>query len=658
MSTTTNCQRLCSFGVKPSEASAIAKSIEKSINCNGMEWTVERVKGYKNWLAQHYAGNTEFKVPWIAYDAHGPKGPWSIFWRRRMTQKKMAKAFQCLNICSQYVSPKATSKQWKKFYLSATKPTPNTMHPDRMQRLSTPYLDRATGNVVRVDQTYKKAPELLTFPFSVEKRVPSYPCSVSASDLSWVTQEMKCAAYIADYRHPRLREVLPAKSVIAVTDKGRLLTGLLSRGKPVPMEIQQSIGNISLIQEAGFKLRCVGNPRMVYQLALMPLKDSIMDYLKYNVTTDYTFDQRAAVPVIQGWMKNGQKIYSVDLSDATNAFPLDFQLQVLHKIGCNKDDLDLFERVSKRPWYVPHLKTSMRFEKGQPLGLGPSFGSFALAHNVLLHNLSLGLNLEAKQFCVLGDDVCIGDENLNRVYREVLLSLGCPVSESKTLESKVLATFAGYVIFRNESFPVGKWHNMSDRNFVDVIRIVGPKGLSLLKARQRKVVETILEVPEVFGGMGFNPKGKSLETRIAENRTIIQQLGSKEAGLQLVHQDLVFKTNVQSFLGQSLTVQSDVVHQFRARPGPRSLLTSINDFHHIMTATVEKSKVEKPYVSLARESDPRGSTLLQVLERKLEINARHDAHVELTEPSEQKAPETCKKVVPTVKRGGRGYRVH
>lgn len=612
MENTTICQRLTSLGVPPAVASQLTQTISKWVKCSGEEWTVQRLKDLKNWYAQYLSGNVTYHVPWFKRDGNYPSGPFSIFWKRAKTKRQTARAFQCLNVYTSYVSPKVTSKQWKKFHDSAVNPPEDKSTFEDTLLFVVPYLDG--DRKAQVGES-KKAPDLLSYPWSDNRSVPSYPKSVPESSMLWLRQELNCDFFNHNYTNgSRLGEVLPLDKLSLATDMGTKLQGLIVRD--LPPDVKSSVGNISFIQEPGYKLRVIANPRRFLQLALVPMQKQLLDLLR-RVSTDYTYRQTEAVPVIQQWMSSGRKLFSVDLSDATNVFPLEKQLRVLRQIGCKPGDIDLFEKISRSPWYVPHLRRTIRFEKGQPLGLAPSFPSFALAHNVLLQNLSNKLKLKEDYFCVLGDDVCIGHEELNHQYREALDRLGCPVSQQKTLESYKVANFAGYTIFKDFAFPVGKWHSISDRNFMDVIRMMGMPACRLLRPRQRAVVERLLEVPEFFGGLGFNPKGKTLEQRIHDNMDVIESLVTNEAELLLEHQDHVFKTNLISFLGENQTVRSDVIDSFRARPGPRSLLTSINDFHRITKTVVEESKVEKPYVSRSRESDPRGSTLLSQYENKL-----------------------------------------
>jgi hypothetical protein len=155
---------------------------------------------------------------------------------------------------------------------------------------------------------------------------------------------------------------------------------------------------------------------------------------------------------------------------------------------------------------------NISWKRGQPLGLYPSFGSFALTHGLLILGL---LDQEYDhQFFVLGDDVVILDTQLADKYMQLLSILGCPYSDSKTIRSDKLCEFAGKIVTSSQVIPQLKWRNCSDDSFLDIIRLLGPKAVELLRGRQKRVIATIQAVPEFLGGLGWNSKGLPLEERL------------------------------------------------------------------------------------------------------------------------------------------------
>jgi hypothetical protein len=206
--------------------------------------------------------------------------------------------------------------------------------------------------------------------------------------------------------------------------------------------------------------------------------------------------------------------YQIDLVSDTFADPTGLLSQCLR----------IFEYACEAPWFSKEngVVTLHRFTRGQPLGLGPSFFMFAYTHNVLLKGICVKHGLNDNDFVVLGDDVCIGNPELARLYRATLTNLGCKVSESKTITSDKFAEFAGKVILPNKVIHQNKWRDVDNSNFVDVCRQLGPASRVLLSQRQKAVIDAIAEVPVEVGGLGWNPTGKSLSERLSS--PIAQQL--------------------------------------------------------------------------------------------------------------------------------------
>jgi len=268
------------------------------------------------------------------------------------------------------------------------------------------------------------------------------------------------------------------------------------------------VGRIGLIQEPGYKLRAVANPGRVFQQVLKPVGDTLYNILRH-LPWDCTFNQSKGVSVIQKHLSLGGVVHSIDLSGATDYFPLEMQLHLLKKF-LPLDMVDLFSEISQGTWEMPDFGL-VSWKRGQPLGLYPSFGSFALTHGCLLLGLAGGHN---DSFYILGDDVVILDEKLAQCYISLLGMLHCPVSTSKTIVSSKLCEFAGKVITEKSVIPQYKWRIVSDDSFLDTCRNIGPRAIRLLRKRQRQVVEKISSLPECLGGFGWNPNGESLETRL------------------------------------------------------------------------------------------------------------------------------------------------
>jgi len=310
---------------------------------------------------------------------------------------------------------------------------------------------------------------------------------------------------------------------------------LIQRGYQIPRDFSYGsdpgVGRITFIQEPGYKLRAVANPHLLHQVVLEPLKRYLMDLLKQD-PQDFTFRQEEAFPIIQGWLREPEYTFSVDLSDATNNFPLEVILHALSGQTGARPWLDCFSSVSRAGWLVtdPHLSARsaapgsghkegvrrlMYYKTGQPMGLGPSFAAFALTHHWVLK----GIQKEVPgTYAILGDDIVIHGRALYDRYREVLQVMDCPVSEAKCLSSTSLAEFAGRAIDRSGVYSQSKWRNVSDNSFIDLARNLGVEARRahfLFGARQRRILKHIQSLPKEIGGLGFNPMGIPLGDRLS-----------------------------------------------------------------------------------------------------------------------------------------------
>jgi hypothetical protein len=219
-------------------------------------------------------------------------------------------------------------------------------------------------------------------------------------------------------------------------------------------------GHIAFIQEPGGKLRSVASPYLVHQLALRHFGRSLYRVAR-TLPWDCTHDQSKPFRVVTDHLSRKLTVSSVDLSSATDHFPLSVQLVAMKALFGKQPDIDLFEVLSKSTWRSP--LGNIRWVKGQPLGLYPSFGAFTVTHGLLLWYLNGCQHND--DFYVVGDDVLILNPDLSGKYLQTLDEMGCPWSASKSITSCELAEFAGKVITKGGVIPQLKWREMSNDNF-------------------------------------------------------------------------------------------------------------------------------------------------------------------------------------------------
>jgi len=487
------------FGIPRSLSKPLIKTFLSLIECNGEEYACSRFKDMKLSFIREKA-NMPYVQPWFKMRSKttysGCFGALQL-WCRSHT-KRWSKAIKMLQIYTTLYSSVTTEKQEHKF-LSG------------VNARSVEIPSHITQNIVRSvtlcglnnQPKLPDSPSLLEMSCSPLKRAP-HPNGKTYPEDKCLLESLAYTRYTNHgwtYRSRYSKIFDSVESGIELVD---------DRDSPDICEYHGSVGRIGLIQEQGFKLRAVANPGRVYQAALQPLGRRLYDILP-GLPWDCTHNQKLPFKTIIDGLKAGKTVYSVDLSGATDYFPLDLQLTVLKEMF--PSDLmfvNLFRDLSRGTWL--YKNTKIRWNRGQPLGLFPSFASFAITHGLLLHSLN---NFEHNNmFFVLGDDVVILDDGLYQRYRDALSSLDCPVSDPKTLSSSSVAEFAGKILTPSGVIEQTKWRNVSDDSFLDNVRNIGPGALRLLKPRQRKVAKILWDIPDFMGGLGFNPKGIPLEDRI------------------------------------------------------------------------------------------------------------------------------------------------
>lgn len=97
-----------------------------------------------------------------------------------------------------------------------------------------------------------------------------------------------------------------------------------------------------------------------------------------------------------------------------------------------------FEFISKGKTF------NVSYTVGNPMGFYSSWASFALAHHYIMYHISriLGKDFKTLPYCLLGDDIIIGDKLVGELYLETMKSLGVDVSMAKTHVSTTTLEFA------------------------------------------------------------------------------------------------------------------------------------------------------------------------------------------------------------------------
>jgi hypothetical protein len=526
-------------------------------------------------------------------------------------------------VYSSYISEDITEKQKRKFFSSVYGPKEIfTEHLTMFQKLSLKSIE---------------APNLYEFP--ITGKVPNLKGHGSRKNPGYEA--------ITDVR--RLDFVEP--HILSNRDR-YLKSGFHHAGEVTHLHVEDFLnplpmGRIGFIQEPGYKLRAVANPHRGLQYLLHPLKVSLLLKLK-SAINDCTFDQEKGVRWAQDFIRShrpqGVSLSSVDLSDATNLFPLSLQLELLRNSYSDQPWMlslvDLFEQASKKKWVSAYGEDNLtiRWTKGQPLGLGPSFPSFALGHHLVMYHviqrcgdLSPAESFSFDRFLarehkykILGDDIIMSSK-YESTYKSLMTELGCSVSEDKTITSDILGEFASRVITQDAIYVQNKWKNPSDYSFLALAKNLGPEAFNMLKPRQRKVVKAVAMLPEECGGLGWNPKGIPLSIRKAAapfilskmEETVVHRKDIQATSLMMKHARDIDQGLIIRNEDWTLRVENDLT--LKVDSPSRTIKDFLRISFRFISERVFKNEVPDGYSLMDVTTDPRGTPTLDSYENRLGV---------------------------------------
>jgi hypothetical protein len=285
-----------------------------------------------------------------------------------------------------------------------------------------------------------------------------------------------------------------------------------------------TVGKISaLYKDQSLKVRWVASPLRSYQLMLKPMGDALFNLMR-ELPWDCTFDQQKGINKVQQWLREGRKCYSFDLKSSTDYLPLALQMMVFKQLSDDpvwKELCALFHWVATGNYRCKEAGGLLRWYRGQPMGLYPSFPGLALGHAAIAHYASRTGNGD---FCILGDDIVIVGDSSAQLYRKVMETLGCQISEKKTFISNTTAEFAGKIIRSDAIYNCVKWKAFDDDNFLQKIIMLGGSFLKFLSPRQRKVFHTLKCLQPPYG-LGT---GVDLELSVMLTDAYIEYLSIKD----------------------------------------------------------------------------------------------------------------------------------
>jgi hypothetical protein len=463
---------------------------------SGIEWTVSRLKSFRDCLLQSYAvGGHEVvhKPEWFATTLSGRlSGVFGHLFDRAMSNEKELQAVLFLvNIYTMYrrtLLPGTLLSEIKSEIKQGKSESVFPLGPDRDGRA----IDLLKG--------------MMSLKVSRMKFNPITP----------LTMVLPGKASHSKTLHEDILALAGSPIYNRTSNKMLLDAALGAENTLVSSKFSTVVGRVGTAFEPGLKIRYFAAPNQLVQRALEPLKDALLNILP-SFPWDCSLDQRKADLEIQIRLSCTCVVHSVDLSKATDNFPWLFQRRVLqHLIRKSGDSAMgqsmmtlLSDIVVEGLWIMPD-ESRVKWGKGQPLGLGPSFPLFTISHGILLYLLNGGK--WDKEFYVLGDDVVIFNDSLSKRYHEVLKRWGVDVSEAKSFSSSYIAQFAGVTYTRTGSFWLPKWVPFTRDNILD-LEAWWYSGLTK-GLPEHDLINRVLSIPEPYG-IGRNPNGIPLDERFS-----------------------------------------------------------------------------------------------------------------------------------------------
>lgn len=420
-------------------------------------------------------------------------------------------ADRCLRVYGRWESTQITASDYLSFKASVElTPEPSRDIPLRIP----PLMVRAAKSAVRANFN-------LALPISKKKKVPFSKGRKS----EWDTHPMEHYQILQEQCPNLLRKHLSffqdhIFSVDYYHEDYDQSFGSFWNPDEDPLQFDVAGRIAGLTKDRGLKKRYIANPHRLLQMATSRLQNAANRTLE-GLEVSLVHDQSLSEDWIVGQLEKGKRIWSLDLSSATDNFPLWYQEEVARKLFPHLDaDINLWLDICSLLWELPitdkqqdallaekysHLSPSLRpkytesvrYTKGQPMGTAPSFAIFTLSHIALLY--SLGGTTE--NFRVVGDDVVISCGKLAYDYQHYMKLLGVAISTSKSIFNSTRAEFAGRICDIRGFWPSYKSSPIQlGKDPFGPYRQFGLRGATFVPLSKREMMTTLAKIP------GLGPK--------------------------------------------------------------------------------------------------------------------------------------------------------
>lgn len=236
----------------------------------------------------------------------------------------------------------------------------------------------------------------------------------------------------------------------------------------MPLEkdnLNSSIGQLSIKEEAAGKVRVFAMVDVWTQSTLKPLHDFLFSFLK-SLPNDGTFDQQESVNRCFVKSKVAKCSFGYDLSAATDRLPIEIQVSIL-SVLLGDDGADAWKRLLVDRDYTLTSKKygnhTVKYSVGQPMGALSSWAMLAVTHHFLVQIAAHRAGLKRPgqwydNYELLGDDINIFNELVAIQYLSIMEDLGVPINLSKSVVAKTEAfEFAKVTGFKGANVSAISW---------------------------------------------------------------------------------------------------------------------------------------------------------------------------------------------------------
>lgn len=611
-------QYLTAFGLSQAVAHQFLTLVRKWEQNSGVEWTIKRLKSLKVAKVRDHGGLPPWTYStWVKRKRRNsiPSGPVGNVWK-----SPFANAIGCFMIYTMYESNKPTTSQLDKF-TSGVEST--EVDPFTKAEISDILKDIPLWNISKklpksrfssLHAWYNRNVNVPTFVDEDLKKIKSTKMDLEVL-MDSATHPLAHDYFVKLYKSGQMSDELYMVYSKSVADPD---------GKDFSDLERNVVGSIGCIQEPGFKLRTIANPFPIFQVLLSRLGNQVYDFIS-QIPEDCTFDQDQGVADIQQAIKNGEELVALDLSSATDRFPANITFKILEALEAESIDIELFKSLSRGSWSLPY-GGEISWTNGQPLGVYPSFGAFALSHHVVIQSL------KPRFYRILGDDLVISKEDAGKALN-LYQTLGVPISMDKSIDSPILTEFGGRIITSDRIFTQPKWREISDRSFIDLAQSIGPKVYHLLRPRQARIIKLLEEIPKDVHpfGMNWNPSRLSYDVRVAKTKPIVDRLASnnftsKRSQLSLINR-LIYENRLTQCHEFPLRLLENKADRIKSANGGLKLNSDVKtrvlananiNFIEVDEDCDETSDLVAVWLQdFVAPQDPRGLSTLERIERKL-----------------------------------------